>query len=309
MRTETPLATPAVAAPHFEPGPVPRGVASNLLQPPAVVLTPWGAVELERGSLLIGRLPECDICLNDDLVSRMHARISVQDDAVFIEDLHSTNGIYINRARVQQQIKACEGDRLLIGSTELSIFQAQQKPRESRSVPRLSRAPYSEVARMPPPVRDSAESRPTAPPPPAPTTTRSNALQLIGGLADRLAADGSLQEAAEVLSEHLKGIQRGAIAGLGVTDSQVACASQYALKLARWTSRVGWVEYVIELHLSASVLMTESVLSELEVALDHFASFDFGLLRYYGEQQQRLRRNATDEERARLNQLIELTRR
>jgi pSer/pThr/pTyr-binding forkhead associated (FHA) protein len=299
----------------------------HLLRSPVIVLTPWGAIELGQGSLLIGRLPECDICLNDDLVSRMHARISIQDDAVVIEDLHSTNGIYVNRGRVQQQIKAREGDRLLIGSTELSIFQAQEEPGDSHPAQRSSNAPSSALAATQPPARSSAlqdntptvrparssarasrESRPTAPAPPAPTTTKSSALQLIGGLADRLAADGSLQEAAEVLSEHLKGIQRGAIAGLAITDAQVACASQYALRLARWTSRVGWVEYVIELHLSASALMTEAVRVELELALDRFPTFDRGLLQYYVEQQ-RQRPHPTEDELARLSMLALLTRR
>lgn len=308
MRIETPLAIPAVAAPQFDHGAAARGTAPNLLRPPVMVLAPWGAMELELGSLLIGRLPECDICLNDNLVSRMHARISVQDDSVVIEDLHSTNGIYVNRERVQQHVRACEGDRLLIGSTELSIFQAPREPRGSGSASRPPGARSVLSAQTPSPVHDSAQNRRTGPPP-APTTTRSSALQLIGGLADRLAAEGSLQEAAEVLSEHLKGIHRGAIAGLAVTDAQVACASEYALRLARWTSRVGWVEYVVELHLAASVLMTESVLSELALALERFPSFDRGLLRYYLEQQQRLCRHATEAERARLSEMDQLARR
>jgi predicted component of type VI protein secretion system len=309
MRIETPLAIPAVVAPQFDDGAATRGTRPNLLQAPVMVLAPWGAVELELGSLLIGRLPECDICLNDNLVSRMHARISIEEDSVLIEDLHSTNGIYVNRGRVQQQVRACEGDRLLIGSTELSIFQGQREPRGVRSAPRPPSGASLLSARTQSPVHDSAPSRRTAPLPATPTTTRSNALQLIGGLADRLAAEGSLQEAAEVLSEHLKGIQRGAIAGLAVTDAQVACASEYALRLARWTSRVGWVEYVVELHLAASVLMTESVLSELELALERFPSFDRGLLRYYLEQQQRQCRHATESERARLSQMVQLAKR
>jgi pSer/pThr/pTyr-binding forkhead associated (FHA) protein len=89
------------------------------------VITPQGDMELGQGSLLIGRLPECDVLLNDTLVSRMHARISVQGDSVVVEDLHSTNGVYVNGVRVGHSTVLCEGDRILIGTTEFSLFESR----------------------------------------------------------------------------------------------------------------------------------------------------------------------------------------
>ena len=94
-------------------------------------------MELREGSLLAGRLPECDVMIDDGLVSRMHARISVRDDSVVVEDLHSTNGVYVNGARITHSALLREGDRLLIGTTEISLFEA--RPRRARDA--AARAP------------------------------------------------------------------------------------------------------------------------------------------------------------------------
>lgn len=297
MRIGTPLATPAVTAPEpttYESSGV--GLRPELVAP-AIVLAPWGAMDLEGGSFLIGRLPECDICLNDELVSRMHARISVDSGRVVVEDLHSTNGVFVNRRRIQQHVVARDGDRLLVGSTELSLFQSPQmgEPRPQR--------------RSSPPIgiplaRIHARAEPaTVAPPAGPTTAKHNALELIGALADRLAADGSIQEAAEVISEHLRSVQRGAIAGLVVTEPQVVLASQYALRLARWTSRASWVDYVVELHLATATMVNQEIAVALSTAMERFSSFDRGLLAYYVEQQRRRHRGLDSAARQRLEAL------
>lgn len=79
--------------------------------------------------MLIGRLPECDISVDDALVSRMHARVSVRDDSVVVEDLHSTNGVYVNGTRIAHSSLLREGDRLLVGTTEISLFEARPDAR------------------------------------------------------------------------------------------------------------------------------------------------------------------------------------
>jgi len=97
----TPVATPVVPAPERKVEDRAREPGQRLeLTAPVTVITPQGDLELGTGSLLIGRLPECDVLLQDNLVSRMHARISVQHDGVVVEDLHSTNGVYVNGRRV-----------------------------------------------------------------------------------------------------------------------------------------------------------------------------------------------------------------
>ena len=50
--------------------------------------------------LRVGRDPSCDIVLNDTLVSRKHITVENRDDGVFVHDVDSLNGMYVNGERV-----------------------------------------------------------------------------------------------------------------------------------------------------------------------------------------------------------------
>lgn len=64
-----------------------------------------------QGPVTIGRSPECDIHINDLGLSRVHARLVPGEDGVFIEDLSSTNGTFINDRRVMKE-RARKGDEI-----------------------------------------------------------------------------------------------------------------------------------------------------------------------------------------------------
>jgi hypothetical protein len=72
------------------------------------------------GITLIGRLPECDITLDDASVSRKHARITRQGDRWTVEDLGSTNGMRVNGVKVGQS-ELRDGDRLDLGGVKLAF--------------------------------------------------------------------------------------------------------------------------------------------------------------------------------------------
>jgi hypothetical protein len=113
-----------------------------------------------------------------------------------------------------------------------------------------------------------------------PSTARADALKMIGGLADRLAATGNLEEAAQVLSGPLKRILKGANSGLLVTPEVAGSAAHHALTLARWTKLPLWADYVVELHLSARLVMSAVTLASFEDAISKL-DFDRMLLGYY----------------------------
>jgi pSer/pThr/pTyr-binding forkhead associated (FHA) protein len=252
-----------------------------------VLITPQGDIELGSGSLLIGRLPECDVLLQDNLVSRMHARISVQHESVVVEDLHSTNGVYVNGQRVGHSVVLREGDRILIGTTEFSLFETRESSlmrlRASRNITSSSpERPATPIGQY------NTATRPMPLPPlhvpnkldNVPSTARADALKMIGGLADRLAATGNFEEATQVLSGHLKRILKGANSGLVVPPDVAASASHHALTLARWTKLPLWADYVVELHLSARLVMSTVTLAAFEDVSSRFG-FDRMLLGYY----------------------------
>jgi hypothetical protein len=86
-----------------------------------LVLPDGRRVALGANPLVIGRLPECDVVLNDSNVSRRHAELRRSGDGVFLTDLGSTNGTRVNGTPVREQILA-SGDEVSVGSTKL-IFE------------------------------------------------------------------------------------------------------------------------------------------------------------------------------------------
>ena len=69
----------------------------------------------------IGRATRADFVLDAALVSRFHCRLSAAPDGTLeVEDLHSTNGTWVNDRRVGRRALA-EGDRLRVGRVELVV--------------------------------------------------------------------------------------------------------------------------------------------------------------------------------------------
>lgn len=69
---------------------------------------------LGEGNTTAGRHPESDIFLNDVTVSRHHCRFVLNGDELSVEDSGSTNGTYVNEARVDAASLAA-GDEVLVG--------------------------------------------------------------------------------------------------------------------------------------------------------------------------------------------------
>ncbi len=71
--------------------------------------------------LTVGRAAGCQVTLDDTYVSQIHARIFTRDGQLYVEDLGSTNGTYLNRRKVSAPMVVSLGDRIQIGSTVLEV--------------------------------------------------------------------------------------------------------------------------------------------------------------------------------------------
>ena len=70
--------------------------------------------------MTVGRAAGCQIALIDDTyVSQLHARVFERSGQVYVEDLGSTNGTYVNGHRVSAPTPMHKGDSLQVGSTVL----------------------------------------------------------------------------------------------------------------------------------------------------------------------------------------------
>lgn len=119
---------------RVEAGPRPRpsrpasdGPATTALRQPAapartaILVGPDGTeVELRAGRHTIGRLPHCDLHLDDTTVSREHAAIVRRGDRWWVLDLGSTNGTRVNGVTAAEQPLA-DGDTIEVGEVQVSF--------------------------------------------------------------------------------------------------------------------------------------------------------------------------------------------
>ena len=69
----------------------------------------------------IGRSPKVAISLTDTEISRVHAKLVVEGGKIFVEDLESTNGTFVNGDPVRRQLLA-DGDKIQVGTTTILKF-------------------------------------------------------------------------------------------------------------------------------------------------------------------------------------------
>ncbi len=75
----------------------------------------------ETGSLTIGRRPECDLHIQDDMMSGKHARLEQVNDGWKIEDLDSSNGTFVNGEAVHTTLLHDNDVIVLGGDTEFTL--------------------------------------------------------------------------------------------------------------------------------------------------------------------------------------------
>ncbi|GAA2868641.1 FHA domain-containing protein [Pseudonocardia halophobica] len=78
-------------------------------------------ITLDSRPILIGRADDSTLKLDDDYASTRHARISQQGEEWYVEDLGSTNGTYLDRAKVTGPTRVPLGVPVRIGKTVIEL--------------------------------------------------------------------------------------------------------------------------------------------------------------------------------------------
>lgn len=138
------------------------------------------AIAVKRARFLIGRAEECDIRPLSEEVSRRHCAVLAGPDAVWVEDLGSRNGTFVNGARIQAKTQVTDGDALRVGSLELRLSCVRQ------GVPGGSDEDVSKWLLSEPDAADTTSARheqtPVDPPPPADAGERTS--DTVAGAAE-----------------------------------------------------------------------------------------------------------------------------
>ena len=86
-----------------------------------ILQSPEATFRLRPGAVkTVGRATRADFIVDAALVSRVHCRLTATDRHVQVEDLSSTNGIFVNDKKVRRANLAT-GDRLRVGRVELTL--------------------------------------------------------------------------------------------------------------------------------------------------------------------------------------------
>ena len=80
---------------------------------------------LEGKTVTVGRSNDCELMLNEDMVSRRHAQFYLSGGRVVLQDLKSTNGCFVNGVRISDEVALNEGDRILLGTSILKLIQRE----------------------------------------------------------------------------------------------------------------------------------------------------------------------------------------
>ena len=227
-------------------------------------------VALTRGEFLIGRDTACHFVVQDDLASRTHARIVVNDRGALLEDLGSANGVFLNEARLRKPTFLQAGDRILVGTCQLAVF-----PNNGEIHTRIisDTLPAQRSSSVPPAsgVRVAAAQRAGGP---RSETIKADAFQLFGRLADQLMARGDAQGAARLLTGHVAKVIRGAQKSVPVGDELLDVAGRYCLKLAAATKEGVWVDRMVEMHAATRRPLSTDLSRELTFVLRHANDFN-----------------------------------
>jgi hypothetical protein len=92
-------------------------------------VTPWAYLEPATGSPLelglirsiVGRGRTADVHLTNDDVSRQHALLWREAGAIWLADLDSANGTFVNDERLTDVMDLLNGDRITFGGTDLTL--------------------------------------------------------------------------------------------------------------------------------------------------------------------------------------------
>jgi len=246
-------------------------------------------LELAASEFVVGRSTDCQLSLDDPLVSRRHAVLRVRRDGVSVRDLGSRNGVLVNGTKIDGERELVAGDKISIGSQEM-VLQNADEPNQHTTAGHeevYRRATQTLGASHVVDLRVLAEPQPPQPPQPIadpPTADASRSLQsfqLLGGVADKALAMGRAEEAERILQALLIDILTRARDGAPIEPAIAETAAKYAARLGGATTRGMWVDYVFELYRRLKTPLPAQIVDELYTVVRKVKNVDLPMLRSY----------------------------
>lgn len=229
--------------------------------------------ELTGSEVLIGRSGECQVALEDPMVSRRHARIELRAGVAKVFDLGSRNGVVVNGERVNVSKLLHNGDRIRIGTQEM-VFQIAAERREARkanptgALRHCSRCTgvYSDLQAACPECNE-----------PNPGMPEEKTLTQVGGLGNQQWKFQLLAEVMEralckerdpraegILKRAAEDVDASISRGYRIDPRYIETIAVYAIRLCNLTEQPHWLRWVFDVHSKQWLFPTLRVLDELD---------------------------------------------
>ena len=252
--------------------------------------------DLPKGEVVIGRSPDCQVTIEDPLISRQHARLVIDDESATLEDLNSRNGSRLNGERLRALQKLEDGDRIRLGAQELLFYQVKEEGRRPRptgfmAVCTKCRTPYPAGALICPHCGEQIEpdtqarcikcGQVAAPTDAACTRCGTHisrdedtisgimlepkstwTFQLLVEVIDKALALGRLPEAERMMARAAREADEGLAAG-GVEVKHVAALADYAMRVAEAGGGPKWAAWTLSLFRRLQRVPAASVANRL----------------------------------------------
>lgn len=238
-------------------------------------------IELNPGEFVIGRSEQCQLSIDDAMISRRHVALRVTVSEVVLVDLGSRNGVSLNGIKLKGEKALSDADKFTIGKHELTltIFSTDSKRNKSLLARTLGPLDIEELD-----YRARTRTQPNlmmaddpgfdeTPPPPRPdpsglTPSRGLARALssfitLAPLADKALALGRHEEAERLLSGPLGDLITELRKGGLVELNTLTKFAGYAVKLASLLLKAAWIEWVFEAFLLTGYMMPAPMIDEL----------------------------------------------
>jgi pSer/pThr/pTyr-binding forkhead associated (FHA) protein len=194
-------------------------------------------LEVPPGEFVVGRGRDCQLAIDDPLVSRRHASFKASADKISVEDLGSRNGVKVNHQKIASAVELAHGDVVTIGNENLVVNVSTDEPDK--------------------PARRAA------------AVTMTNevgqggaAIALLSGVVDKALGMGRIDEAERILTNLLGDVL--ARLQTGKSDAQTLTdGTRYAMRLASETGRSTWIDWVFNAYNAAGKVMPAQTVDEL----------------------------------------------
>lgn len=228
--------------------------------------------DLPRGITIIGRSLDCNLTIEDPLVSREHAQIVIDADGARVEDLRSRNGVRVNGALVRKPTALRDGDRVRIGTQDLVFCRVDpQEKAHSRTtgVLRLCakcRLPYAREMLSCPHCEATEQTDEATLTTDAEDYRVAWSVQLILEMLERALGAGRPADAERIVRRATGKLDELLLSGEVLDADALGSAASKVASMTLVSDDPKWLLWVIDLHRRIASLPSRDIIDKLGVA-------------------------------------------